>query len=210
MECAYYFGSLIQWLRDFQVREEITDLLVGQIVEQTFRHQRFLGWDDLFDVIASNRDVLAVDATDDDDSVVLIGQEAVDGASVVADDGDAFKAFADFGAGVHDVQQNSHHVVPFERRQVRPDATSFAEQQVALAARLHVDLLTLERHAPFGLGDWSEAFHLLLHLGSRSPFEFRPMLLEQFGHASLFVKRQLANHVERNRIGFDFASIDHF
>ena len=87
-----------------EVGEEVPDLFVGEFVERSFGHDRFGVGHQFVDVATRDENVLPVDAANDNDLVVLIDEKSSDDSPFVGDDGVVLEAFADFCAGVDDVQ----------------------------------------------------------------------------------------------------------
>src|SRR5687768_16716864 len=69
-------------LRDSKVGEKIAQLLVGQGIKEALGHQARAGRFHPANLMAGERDVRAVEATDHDDVRVFVGDETVQGASV--------------------------------------------------------------------------------------------------------------------------------
>lgn len=165
-----------------EVGEEVADLLIGEIAELVVGHEGEARGAEVFDFFAGEGDVLAVGAADDDDAEVLVGDEAGEGAAVVGSGDEIFEAFADFGARVHDVEEHAAEVVALVGGEVGADLAALAEEGVALAAHLVVELLALIRIALGQSDDAAELFDLGAQLVGRGAGELAPMFFAERGN----------------------------
>ncbi len=160
-----------QGLRTAEIAEQVADFLVGELVEQSFRHQRFFLRQHFVNIIPFDGDTLPVGTADHDYVIILVRQKAVHGPAVFGDDQVSFEAFPDFIRGINDVDQHPSHIVPLEGGQVRADFAAVTEQLVALAAVFLEEFFArvAVRLALAGLQHFLMGGDLLLHFfGGRS------------------------------------------
>lgn len=93
-------GLLADRLAGAEVGEEIAKLLGVEGRSQALGHEGLTEGLELLDFVAAEGEVLAVEAPEDDDVIVLVGEETIKDSAVLGGEGEVFKAFADFGAGV--------------------------------------------------------------------------------------------------------------
>src|SRR5262245_59512490 len=70
------FGSVCQRLCTAEVGDQIADLLIGETVQQTFRHKRHAGGFQFGNVRLLQCDVLAVGSTQDEQPCIALDQKA--------------------------------------------------------------------------------------------------------------------------------------
>ena len=154
------------------------DLVVAELVEKSIGHDRLGIGQHLVDVISRDDHVLAVDTSQDNHLVVLVGNESGHDPAALGQHGVVFESLSDLGTGIDHVHQDAADVVSLETGQVGSDLAAFGEQRVTLATRLPIKPLsgiriscTLGRHQHAveffdaflhllggGTGDLSEVF----------------------------------------------------
>src|SRR5262249_49351205 len=128
------YGSSRQRLRAAQVREQVTYLLIAQVLQRLLRHHRAVGLAHISDRALLNQDVLPIDAAQHHHPVVLIGQETIDHAAALRFDDVVLKSFTDLRTRIDDVHQQPIEVAALVGRQVWPNLAALAKERVALAA----------------------------------------------------------------------------
>ncbi len=122
--------------------EQIGKLLGGDLFFEPLGHERFLGGDELFDIVAEEADGLAFGIDQLDGGLGLGGEEAVDGAAVGGGDGVGDEVAFDAPARVKDVDQELGLGMSGHACEVWADLASLAAMHVALAALLFEDELS--------------------------------------------------------------------
>ena len=136
-----------------EVGEEVAELLFVEGFEQAFGHEGGTGGFHFGDLVAGENEVLAIEAAEDDDLIILIREEAGEGAAIFSFDEEVFVAFPDFGAGLHDVEEHGFEVVAAIAGEVGADLAAFTEESVAGGAGEVVVLVAFEGVAGTGLDE---------------------------------------------------------
>src|ERR1041384_2938046 len=79
---SFFIGSICDRLGLSQIGKEVANLGLGQAVEEAFRHEAAGGGVHGGDVNAAQADVRAVEAAENDDVRILIGEDAAQVAAV--------------------------------------------------------------------------------------------------------------------------------
>ena len=140
-DSAALLSSVNERLCATKVCEQVTDLLGDEVIEQSFGHQRLLGGPHGVYRRSIQGRIVAVAVAEDDDVLVLLDDHTGKDATVAGGDDRAGESFANFGAGIDDVQEHRLQIIATESRQVGAEFSTSAEERMAPGACLFKDFL---------------------------------------------------------------------
>src|SRR6185295_7788720 len=114
--------------------EQIAHLRFPPPVEQTFRHERSAGGLDFDDGLSIERDVLSIQAPQQDELIVFLDEKPAERTGVAGFNQIVFVTLPNLRARIDYIQEQPIDIVALIRREVGADAAALAEKRVTRRA----------------------------------------------------------------------------